>query len=50
MSVSFAYHLVGRGWAACTIAIDEQHATVTASYLSDTFGDLLGAVIQMIAA
>ncbi len=48
MSVSFAYHLVGSGWAECTIAIDEQHATMTASYLSDAFGDLLGAVIRMV--
>ncbi len=48
MSVSFAYHLVGGGWAECTIAIDELHATMTASYLSDAFGDLLGAVIRVV--
>jgi hypothetical protein len=48
VSVSFAYHLVGSGWAECTIAVDEQHATMTASYLSDAFGDLLGAVIRMV--
>lgn len=48
MSVSFAYHLAARGWAECTIAIDEQHATIMASYLSDAFGDLLGAVIRMV--
>jgi hypothetical protein len=48
VSVSFAYQLVGRGWAECTIAIDEQHATMSASYLSDAFGDLLGAVIRMV--
>src|SRR5262245_63524255 len=47
-SVSFAYRLVGSGWAECTIAIDEQHAAMTASYLSDAFGDLLGAVIRMV--
>lgn len=48
MSVSFAYDLVGSGWAECTIAIDEQHATITASYLSDAFGDLLSAVIRIV--
>jgi hypothetical protein len=50
MTVSFAYHLVGTGWAECTIAIDELQATTTASYLSDAFGDLLGAVIRMVEA
>jgi hypothetical protein len=48
VSVSFAYHLVGRGWAECTVAIAERHATMTASYLSDAFGDLLGAVIRVV--
>lgn len=46
--VSFAYHLVGCGWAECTIAIEEKRATMTASYLSDAFGDLLGAVVRMV--
>jgi hypothetical protein len=48
VSVTFAYHLVGSGWAECTIAIDDRHATMTASYLSDALGDLLGAVIRMV--
>jgi hypothetical protein len=48
VSASFAYHLVGSGWAECTVAVDEQHPTVTASYLSDAFGDLLGAVIRIV--
>lgn len=48
MSISFAYDLVGSGWAECTVAVDETHATVTASYLSDAFGDLLGAVIRIV--
>lgn len=48
MSISFSYHLTGSGWAECTIAIDEQHATMTASFLSDAFGDLLGAVSRMV--
>jgi hypothetical protein len=48
VSVSFAYHLVGSGWAECTIAVDEQRATMTASHLSDAFGDLLDAVIRIV--
>ena len=48
VSVSFAYHLVGSGWAECTVAIDEQRATMTASYLSDAFGDLLAAVVRLV--
>jgi hypothetical protein len=31
-----------------TIAVAEKHATITASYLSDAFGDLLGAVIRVV--
>ena len=48
VSVSVSYNLAGSGWADSTIAIGEQHATVTASYLSDAFGDLLGAVIRLL--
>jgi hypothetical protein len=48
VSVSFAYQLVGSGWAECTITVNEKHSTMTASYLSDAFGDLLGAVIRMV--
>jgi hypothetical protein len=48
LSISFAYHLRGSGWAECTVAFDEQHVTVFASYLSDAFGDLLGAVIRVV--
>jgi hypothetical protein len=48
VGVSFAYYLVGSGWAECTIALDEQHTTMTASYLSDAFGDLIGAVVRMV--
>ncbi len=48
MGVSLSYHLVGTGWAECRIAIGEQHATVTASYLDDAFGDLLGAVVRLL--
>jgi hypothetical protein len=49
MSVSFSYKLVARGWAECKIAIDETEATMLASYLSDAFGGLLGAVSRCLA-
>lgn len=48
MSVSFSYQLVGSGWAECTLIIGEQQATISASYLSDAFGDLLRAVIRLV--
>ena len=48
MSVSFSYNLIGRGWSECTVVIDNKRAKVTASYLSDAFGDLLGAMIRMV--
>lgn len=48
MSVSFSYILTGNGWSECTIIIDEYHVTVTASYLSDAFGDLLSAVTRIV--
>jgi len=47
VSVSFAYHLGGAGWAECTISVDEQHVTILASYLSDALADLLDAVTRM---
>lgn len=43
MSVTFAYRLQGHGWAECTLHIEDQRATVTASYLSDALGDLASA-------
>ncbi len=48
MSVYVSYRLIERGWLECTIGIDNQYATVTASYLSDALGDLLGAVIRIV--
>ena len=48
VSVTISYNLTGRGWSECTVVIDEYHATVTASALSDAFGDLLGAVIRLV--
>lgn len=47
MAVSIAYNLTGPGWAECDIQIDEQCAHVTASYLSDAFGDLLRAAVGL---
>jgi len=48
MSVSFSYNLEGCGWSTCTVAIDDQYVTMTASYLPDAFGDLLGAMIRLL--
>lgn len=48
MSVSFSYALVGTGWSECTVVIDEQRATVIASYHSDALGDLVRAVIRLL--
>ena len=48
MSLLIDYKLTGSGWAECTIADGEQSCTVTASYLSDAFGDLvLSAVVLL---
>jgi hypothetical protein len=43
MSLAFSYQLQGHGWAECRLEIDDQHATLTASYLSDALGDLASA-------
>ncbi|MBI3409029.1 MAG: hypothetical protein HY040_11835 [Planctomycetes bacterium] len=48
MGVSFSFRLVARGWAECSLTIGEQHLDLTASYLSDALGDLLGAVIRIL--
>src|SRR5947209_5817918 len=48
VNVSVSYNLTGTGWAECTVAIDKQQATITASYLSDALADLLGAVIRVV--
>jgi hypothetical protein len=48
MAISIEYNLTGRGWAECLVEIDGQRATLTASYLSDAWADLLDAVTAMV--
>lgn len=47
MPVSVTYRLVGSGWAECDVIIDDQLASMTASYLSDALGSLLEAAIRL---
>jgi hypothetical protein len=49
VSVSISYNLAGNGWSECTVDIDEHHATVKATAVTDGFGDLLSAVIRLVA-
>lgn len=48
MGVSFSYALVGTGWSECRVAVGEQQAIVSASYLSDALGDVVGAVVRLV--
>ncbi len=48
MSLVIDYKLTGSGWAECTIADGEQSCTVTASYLSDAFGDLVLSAVALL--
>jgi hypothetical protein len=48
MAVKLRYELQVAGWAECTVEIDEQRATVTASYLSDALGDLCAATVALL--
>ena len=43
----FEFRLTGSGWARGRIAIGEQSAEVTASYLGDALADLLEAVLEL---
>ena len=43
-NVEFEFRLVGTGWAEGRIAIGDEFASPTASYLSDALGDLIRAV------
>lgn len=40
----FDYRLIGTGWSEARVADERNHATVTASYLSDALRDLIEAV------
>ncbi len=48
MSLVIDYKLTGSGWAECTIADGGQSCTVTASYLSDAFGDLVLSAVALL--
>jgi hypothetical protein len=48
MGIHVSYKLTGSGWSECTVAIKEQRVTITASYLSDAWGDLLAAVVRIV--
>lgn len=46
-AVEFDYRLVGTGWSEARFAIDEAWVTLTASYLEDALGGLLGAMLKI---
>jgi hypothetical protein len=48
MAISLEYNLTGRGWSECIIEIDNQSASLTASYLSDALADLLDAIVSVV--
>jgi hypothetical protein len=48
VSVTFTYRLTGFGWSESTLVIGEHRAMLTASYLSDALGELLGAVVRIV--
>jgi hypothetical protein len=48
LALSIDYKLTGSGWAECTVADDDQSCTVTASYLSDAFGNLVLSAVTML--
>jgi|SRR5438132_8456844 len=48
MAVKLRYELQEAGWAECTLEIDEQRVTVSASYLSDALDNLCAAVVALL--
>jgi hypothetical protein len=48
LTLSIDYKLTGSGWAECTVADGDQSCTVTASYLSDAFGNLVLSAVAML--
>jgi hypothetical protein len=48
MTVRLRYELCGAGWADCTLEVDDQTATISASYLSDALDSLAGAVVSVL--
>ena len=49
MAVTITYSLTGAGWAVCWVEVGDQRAHLSASYLSDALGDLLRAVVDILA-
>jgi hypothetical protein len=41
------YKITGQGWAACDVELGEQKVVATASYLDDTFGQLVSATLLL---
>jgi hypothetical protein len=48
VTVAITYKLVGTGWAECTVHLNDSHASLTASYLSDALGNLAAAALNLI--
>ena len=48
MAVTLRYELHDAGWADCTLEIDEERVTVSASYLSDALEELSAAVVALL--
>jgi hypothetical protein len=48
MALTINWRLAGTGWAECAISDGEQSCKVTASYLSDAFGDLVLAAVALL--
>ena len=46
---NFDFELTGRGWASATIEAQDRSVTLRASYLGDALGDLLGAMLLLLA-
>lgn len=48
MSIEFRYQLTGKGWAECTLIVNDSHVTVTASYLSNALRSFVSAVCRIL--
>jgi hypothetical protein len=46
--MEFTYDLIGTGWAKARIAQGDDWAVLTASYISDALGNLLGVVLALL--
>ena len=48
MGLAIDWKLTGTGWAECVISDGDQSCKVTASYLSDAFGDLVLSAVALL--